>query len=366
MPDLFDQFVTPALQVRPYQKRICTKIHRFTALEGFKTVMVESPTGSGKTCMGLMAARMIQETTGLRVGWMCMNRTLLHQAEAENKAKGINVKCEFFSMFDKNPPQVDVLFHDEAQHDAATNAGRIHNEIRPKFIIGLTATPFRTDHVKLCFEKVIKDIGIYELIRQGYLSKYDHYTIKDFSIPNVIDLFVKERQRWGKSFIFFLTKEQCYAAQTMIEQYGITDSEVVHADTDRERQLNDFREGKLTCLIGMKTISEGIDAPDLKTVFVRDSAKGPTIQMAGRVFRRHNATPIKQIVQSEQTNWTMLKTAMPETQYLHTEGEWRTLQVNPHINRVAMNSLRAIGNSPPVEMPKILTQAKKVWNPARR
>ena len=53
---------------------------------------------------------------------------------------------DLISMFDKNPPaDVDLLVVDECQHDAADSMAHIHNVVKPKMILGLTATPFRSD-----------------------------------------------------------------------------------------------------------------------------------------------------------------------------------------------------------------------------
>ena len=56
-------------------------------------------------------------------------------------------------MFDRDPPTgLDLLVVDEAQHDAAQSMAVLHQRIRPRFILGLSATPFRADRVKLCFD----------------------------------------------------------------------------------------------------------------------------------------------------------------------------------------------------------------------
>ena len=128
--------------------------------------------------MGLLIARVLQERLGVRVGWVAMRRYLLDQARAENDDKRIGVRAEFISMFDKEPPTgLDLLVVDEAQHDAANSMAHLHQLIRPRFILGLSATPYRSDRVKLCFDSVLKDAGIQALIQDGYLSAYHHFTL---------------------------------------------------------------------------------------------------------------------------------------------------------------------------------------------
>ena len=57
-----------------------------------RSALVLSPTGSGKTFMGLATASILQRTYGLRVGWTAMRRNLLTQASQENIAFGFNVR----------------------------------------------------------------------------------------------------------------------------------------------------------------------------------------------------------------------------------------------------------------------------------
>jgi superfamily II DNA or RNA helicase len=90
-----------------------------------------------------------------------MRRYLLEQARAENETKRIGVEASYLSMFDRDPPaSLDLLVVDEAQHDAAQSMALLHQRVRPHFILGLSATPFRADRVKLCFDNVLKDADI--------------------------------------------------------------------------------------------------------------------------------------------------------------------------------------------------------------
>src|SRR5438105_3870261 len=169
--DVTTFFTTTPVEPRPYQERIISKAVELFHGKKLRSVLIESPTGSGKTVMGLLIARWLQELLGVRVGWVAMRRNLLTQAAAENAARGIDVRAEFISMFDKEPPRgLDLLIVDEAQHDAASTMAHLPNVIRPRYILGLSATPFRADKVKLCFESVIRDAGIQRLIQDGYLS----------------------------------------------------------------------------------------------------------------------------------------------------------------------------------------------------
>lgn len=372
-----------AIQPRPYQRRIVTKVldmyaGRYERGDGqvekaAKSVMIESPTGSGKTVMGLLAAKAMQASQpNLVVMWVAMRRNLLVQARLENTQKGINVhNIHFVSMFDDHPDEIVaareagkkiLMVIDEAQHDAATSMAHLHNLVEPDWILGLTATPFRTDRMKLCFEKVIKDAGIHALIQDGYLSKFDHYSIPDWKVQTVADRYCADQKRWGKSIFYFVNVEQCFALHEELKKRGVF-SEVVTGSSDREDQLRRFREGQYNCLINCMILTEGFDEPSLQTAWVRDSGKGCTMQMGGRAFRLHPDLPVKQIVQSKNTYWPFMKTAMPRLQYVWQNDSWLSLQVNPQLDEINIAARKAIATTI-VQLPKMLVDKKS--NPRRR
>jgi superfamily II DNA or RNA helicase len=340
---------------RPYQQRIVAKALDHFLTRGLRSVLIESPTGSGKTVMALLIARALQGALSLRIGWVAMRRYLLAQAQAENEAKGIGAICTWLSMFDREPPrEFDMLIVDEAQHDAANSMAHLHQLIQPRYILGLTATPFRTDRIKLCFDGVIKDAGIHPLIQDGYLSQYHHYTMPAYSPEAVAAFYLRDRQRWGKTIVYFHTLEQCYRAHALLRAKGVR-AEVVTARSDRDAQIEAFRAGQLDVLLNCVVLVEGFDCPELKTVFCRPSCKGVTIQMCGRVLRKHPELPFKQIVQCQRSPWPFVRTAGAALQYAWIDDEWRTLQANPEIHAISAQTLRALAQIQ-VELPRYVLQ----------
>lgn len=352
------------IELRDYQERLATKSLRMYGgpfkdrfgrrRPAVKSVLIESPTGSGKTVIGLSLARYLQRQHGCRVGWVAMRRNLLAQAAAENEAKGFGVDLQLISMFDSDPPQVDFLVVDEAQHDGAMSMATLHANIRPKLLLGLTATPFRSDRIKLCFEQVIRDIGIEQLIRADYLSRYHHFTIPDYTPASVAATIIRDRRRWGKSLLFFHRYQQCLVCQQELSRAGI-ESEVVTAQSNRESQIQDFLSGKIKVLISMAILSEGFDCPSLRTVFCRPSGKGCTIQMCGRVFRKHPKLKYKQIVQCRNTRHPITRTATPDEQSVWMDGSWRSLKLNEQIASVSEVSLQLIAQCR-AKLPDIVSQ----------
>jgi superfamily II DNA or RNA helicase len=344
------------IEPRDYQQRLVSKTlgmytspfeDRFGRQRSpVDSVLIESPTGSGKTVIALLAARCMQQQYGVSVGWVAMRRNLLNQAATENLKRGFNVDLKLISMFDRDPPKVDFLIVDEAQHDGARSMASLHSRIRPKKLLGLTATPFRSDKIKLCFEQVNRDVGIEQLIQGGYLSRFHHYTIPQYTPATVSETFLRERRRWGKSLLFFHRYQQCLECRDLLATAGVH-AEVVTAASNREKQIQDFAAGKIPVLISMAILSEGFDCPSLRTVFCRPSGKGATIQMCGRVFRKDKRLKFKQVVQCGSTRHPITKTATPTEQYCWMDGRWRSLKLNEKIAAISAHTLRLIADCRP-------------------
>lgn len=335
----------PKIENRPYQTRIVQKaLDLFRG--GVNSVLVISPTGSGKTVMGLGAMRQLQKETGMRIGWSAMRRELLHQARRENEVLGFNIPgFVTISMFDRNPPKVDALVVDEAHHDATETMGNLHSMVQPTYVLGLTATPIRPDKAALCFEKTIDDCGIQQLISDGYLSQYQHFTIDEYTPESVVRVYTMDPSRWGKSVVFFHKTSDCQRTLELFKKHEVA-AELVTHDSDRDAQLHRFSTGETTVLINMIILGEGFNSPDLKTVFVRPSVKKPTIQMAGRVLRLHPDAPFKQIVQCKHTNAPFTKVAKPAEQFVLVGQQWLSLVENRQLDSQVQDALKQVLAAP--------------------
>lgn len=368
MDDLFSNVL---IEPRPYQQRIIRKIcELFTGKyidpdnncrRKCTSIMLESATGSGKTAMAWMVARYLQRTAGFLVCWSAIRRNLLSQARQENESRGFDVDGSYLSMFERNIPRhlairnSKLLFIvDEGHHDATNSMARIHEALKPELVLGMTATGFRTDKLKLCFQEVVRDVGIQQLIDDGYLSRYSHYTIREYEPTQVANTYAREPNRWGKSLIFFHRLNHCLECQAVLKQHGIP-SELVSATSSREQQLLDFENGRVNVLISMSILAEGFDSPSLKTTFVRPSRKFCTMQMAGRLFRLHPNIPVKQLVQCEQTRHVFTRTAKPLQQFVWQDGGWKALQINEQISDVSRRCLLAIAHSRAQALPRFIS-----------
>jgi superfamily II DNA or RNA helicase len=216
----------------------------------------------------------------------------------------------------------------------------------------LSATPFRSDGVKLCFDVVIRDAGIRQLIQDGYLSPFEHYTIPEYTPERVVECYAREPNRWGKSILYFHKLSQCREARRRLAKRGIS-AEVVCGSSDREAQIESFREGRLQVLVNCLMLGEGFDCPDLETVFCRPSGRSVTVQACGRVLRKSPHAPLKRIVQCQETRWPFIRTATPTNQFHATEGAWRTLEANPQVQQLGQRMMQILARTN-TEMPAFL------------
>lgn len=346
------------IETRDYQQRIVQRAIEAVE-EGHRYILIESPTGSGKSIMGHLIAQKLHEKFGWQSGWTAMRRHLLTQAQEMNdRMLGFDA-IRYFSTFDSTPPQgIDVLLDDECQHSASETAVAMYNAIKPKVVIGLSATPFRTDRMRLPFSKIIKDAGIRALIDGGWLAQFHQYLFDaEWTPQHVADVYLHDRERWGKTVMFFFNLRQCFECARMLTQAGVA-CEVVHGGSDQEGQLDRFRHGDLTVLLNVLVLTEGMDCPDLKTVFVRPGSKGPTMQMTGRALRKHPDKPFAQVVQNHRTRWPFTKIASAEQKFSWENDHWRNrVSVTERLTQATSNTLIAIA-SIDVKLPSQLLRHK--------
>ncbi len=357
MRNLFDGTTAEA---RDYQVRACEKALDFLiGPSPVNSVLLDSPTGSGKTVMGLAIARH-GVSLGKRIGWVAMRRNLLRQAAEMSARFGFGLEgMHLISMFDRSPPEsLDWLFVDEAQHDSTETMAHIHAVSRPERVIGLSATPFRTDRAKLAFDRVIKEVGIQELIEAGYLSQYDHFTIPTWTPDEVVRCYLRDSDGWGRSVMFFLTMEECRRAESLLRAAGIR-CELVWGGSDREAQIDAMRSGEAQVAISMSLLAEGLDVEELTTVFVRPSKKGPTLQMAGRVLRPLPGTPVKRIVQCAATRYPFVRAAKPRASFALFGDSFLSLKPNSNVESMSKACLDSLVHGKTPGMPRFIQDASR-------
>jgi DNA repair protein RadD len=229
------------------------------------------------------------------------------------------------------PPQ-DVLLIDEAHRIPVKGEGKYRKFIdamrgrNPRLrVVGLTATPYRMSTGAICHRDHILNHVCYEaqvgnLIDSGYLSKIrtvegDHSTLdlqgvkktagefnlKDLAIrvdktevvaEAVKDMTEKVRQGKRKSVIVFcIDVEHCKSVQRELRKFGVDAPYIVGktAIKERERLVDDFKEGRFQWLLSVDCFFEGFNAKRVDCVVMLrpTQSKGLWVQAIGRGLRLH-------------------------------------------------------------------------------
>jgi len=387
------------VESRPYQKEILDDLVNSIEFGGITSIIVDSPTGSGKTYLGLAACRQLVTEVLPRlhgvtpeeigVAWVAMRSNLLVATKEVNGQYFVDTPPEdeghqfcpnlnTVSMFQRDSKfmrkyKIRIAVIDEAHHDTTESMARVYGDIDPQYCIGLTATPFRMDHNRLGFQKVIKKAGYRYLIDDGYLAAFNHWSFPlEWTPENVANTYLDSPRAWGSSVMFFLTREDCEIASQLLTSGGIRNT-IVHGGSDREQQIEDLEMGRVDVIISMAILAEGFDFPGLESVFVRDSqSKGLVMQMAGRSLRKFTmpdgSQKVANIIQSANSKYPFTRFARAKNQYVTPNGSWVSIKPNDNVDKHVEISLKALVKAELdcEELLKKLSKsrgAKRRWNP---
>jgi superfamily II DNA or RNA helicase len=323
---------------REYQSRlVASTVKYFTEIDSYinrenHSVMLLSPCGSGKT---VTAMRIIEELYGhdyKKIVFIAHRHRLLKQANDYFTWMNLDKKCKDLdfravSIYEKDVAPLrnaDLVVFDEAHHSACDSGVRLVGRINPRKTLGLTATNWRSDRIKLVFEKIVEDYGINSLIELGYLSQYNHYLINKWSPDEVVSVYLKDVDKFGKSIMFFHTSEESEYAVSLLKAAGIKAASVYGTMSEESRELiyTRFEMGEIKVICNLMLLTEGIDFPDLQSVFVKPSVKGLTIQMGGRVLRLATGKTIANIVQVAGDGYSFARVAKSLNSYVQKGDKW--------------------------------------------
>ncbi|MEZ5384118.1 MAG: DEAD/DEAH box helicase family protein [Prosthecobacter sp.] len=302
-----------------------------------RSAVVILPTGAGKT---RLAAIDIHRTGAKLVLFVAHTHEILESAEEQF--------LEVFSQqdvqrFDKQPSPlllkrvnlitiqslalnltafsnhtVDYLVFDEFHHAPAPSYRATRDALRPKFLLGLTATPFRADRqdvLELCDNNIAVCYEMRQGIEFGVLCPYHyfgcfddvdysniqhnghHYDVTDLEraliIPKRDSAIIekwKEKADGSPTLAFCCSQRHAIRMAEAFNASGIP-SAVYISDTQRElrqRLREDLRKGKIRVLCVVDVLNEGVDMPFVECLlFLRPTdSKRIFIQQLGRGLRR--------------------------------------------------------------------------------
>lgn len=207
-----------------------------------------------------------------------------------------------------------ILVHN-CHHSKSNSYKKIYDFFPNAYRVGVTATPVRLDDSGLgdVYDTLIEGVSAKWLIENKYLSPYTYYA------PTVADLNGIKIQRGefetksAENVLFNRTvfgnvishyrkladgkQAICYCisvkhSSAMAEEFQTNGISAVHIDgttpkAERQRIIEDFRNGKIKILCNVDLISEGFDVPDCECAILLRPTKSLTlyIQQAMRCMR---------------------------------------------------------------------------------
>ncbi|MBU6387177.1 MAG: DEAD/DEAH box helicase family protein, partial [Planctomycetes bacterium] len=215
------------------------------------------------------------------------------------------------------PDSFDYIVVDEFHHAAASTYRRLLDHFQPRFLLGLTATPERTDGgdlLGLCDENLVYRCDLIRGIEEELLSPFEY-----FGVPDAVDYSnipwrsrrfdevalttavstraraqnaLEQLQRVGaKRTLGFCCSQQ--HADFMAEYFRGVGMRVaaVHSGSDsdpRARSLDALSSGELDIVFAVDMFNEGLDIPSIDTVLMLRPTESSIVwlQQFGRGLRK--------------------------------------------------------------------------------
>lgn len=222
----------------------------------------------------------------------------------------------------------DYIVMDEFHHASAATYRRIIDYFEPRFLLGLTATPERTDGgdlLALCQENLVYSCGIAAGINQGLLAPFAYYGVPDTidysptNIPWLSTHFDEEaltraaatttraqnvleqwRARGGRRTLAFCVSQR--HADFMREFFTGAGVKVatVHSgpgSDPRQSSLDRLASGDLEIIFSVDMFNEGVDVPTVDTVMMLRPTESAIVwlQQFGRGLRTQPGKTLKVI-----------------------------------------------------------------------
>ena len=216
-----------------------------------------------------------------------------------------------------SPTDFDYLIVDECHHAAANTYQKIFTYFHPKFILGLTATPERSDGEDMLelFQNVAHKMDLKTAVERGVLVPIRCIRVKtnidltDVRINGIkynsqdleSKLFIPERNQLivdtylkyvngKKTVIFCASVDHAAEIAKLLRDSGVKAEAVSGRDRVevREKILKDYETGSTNVLCACDFLNEGWDSPHTTVLFMARPTMSKTIymQQLGRGTRR--------------------------------------------------------------------------------
>nr|WP_235189593.1 DEAD/DEAH box helicase family protein [Williamsia sp. D3] len=337
------------LDVRPYphQERILEALDVERQVHDRHRNLVVAATGTGKTVVAALDYRGLCERAGTRLPLLFvahrkeileqslrMYREVLADATFGEMFVGGQRPTQWKHVFASiqslhsntlagiDPTQFDVVVVDEFHHAEASTYRRLLDHLEPAELLGLTATPERTDgrDVFSWFDgRIAYELRLWDALEQDLLCPFHYYGVADntdlrpitwsrgnYQSSDLSNLYTGNDARTRlvlqalrdkvsdptamRALGFCVSIAHAEYMATRFTQQGLP-SLAVSAETsptDRADAFAKLRAGTVKCLFGVDVFNEGLDIPDVDTILLLRPTQSATVflQQLGRGLRR--------------------------------------------------------------------------------
>ncbi|MCQ8279885.1 DEAD/DEAH box helicase [Acetobacteraceae bacterium KSS8] len=244
-------------------------------------------------------------------------------------------------------PAPDLIMIDEAHHTPAGQYQGMLNAWPDALVLGVTATPARTDGAGLgdFFDHMVQGPSTRELIDQGFLAPYDYFLPSpdfdatalamegsDYRTADVLRAVTKAKivgdavQHYAKhlngrpAIAFCVGVKHVYSVAEQFMAAGIAAAGIdgTLPMAERKQRLDDLAAGRIQVLTAADVVSEGVDIPAVAgAILLRPTCSvGLYLQQVGRALRPkpdgsraiildHVGNARKHGFPSDPRNWTL-------------------------------------------------------------
>lgn len=332
-PELLTEY---SLTPTTLQEEVLQALDFYRNQRGWKKGVVVLPTGTGKTILSALDAM----RTGKRVLFLVHRLDILAQSIEAYKYANPSIRIGILTGEErKNEHDCDVLFAskdtlrqpselarfprdwfdyivvDEVHHGQSPTYREVLTYFTPAFMVGMTATPDRTDR-KDIFElfdyNKVYEISLAEVIERGFLVPYTYYGLTDnvdysriryenqryrvddlerlLIIPERNAAILREYQEKGdgdKAIGFCVSIKHAERMAEYFNQHGVTAAAIHSQSPTRHEDLENFRENRIQIAFTVDLFNEGMDFPNVRVLlFLRPTeSKTVFVQQLGRGLR---------------------------------------------------------------------------------
>ena len=220
-----------------------------------------------------------------------------------------------------DPEAFDYVIFDEAHGAAAPTSRRVLDHFDPAFLLGMTATPERTDNFNV-FElfdyNVPYEIRLNEALEQDMLAPFHYYGIADVTFddgtvvtesadlnhlisPGRIEHLLWAIETYGqvavppRGLIFCSGQDEARALSAALNKHTLRDRRlrtvaITGDDTPEHRNamIRDLEHGDLDYILSVNVLNEGIDIPCVNQVIMLRQTQSAIVfvQQLGRGLRK--------------------------------------------------------------------------------